>query len=73
MRCRECEASIRKDDEYCPQCGADLPVKDKARPGKTAEPGRWCRECGADIEDDDADRCPTCGASVYGGFPGDDE
>jgi RNA polymerase subunit RPABC4/transcription elongation factor Spt4 len=54
MKCRECGSYVEPGSEYCPECGADLPVKKRGRRGFN---------CGAQLEGGD-EICPDCGVAT---------
>jgi RNA polymerase subunit RPABC4/transcription elongation factor Spt4 len=61
MRCQECDARVKADDEFCPECGADLPARQKA--AKRAGRSNLCPNCSAEVGDGE-EFCPDCGVAV---------
>lgn len=61
MFCWRCKTEVSPEDEYCPECDADLSRGTQGRGSDESV----CPECGAEW-DTGEDTCPECGASPYG-------
>ncbi len=70
MRCPECDARVEPDDEFCPECGADLPRR-RQRETQRRQVER-CSVCGEEW-DTGEEYCPSCGVSIYGDGPFDED